>query len=173
MNLEARQCQCTVELPGLSVACDDAPSDIAAGRCSRATTERVIPLHPRATVLTDLRDHAVRLMKRRGRHRLGRGCNGQSRCNSDQSECGHVSLLFKAEASQLNVGRLGRLRCREGIPAPRGPHLRLEGGACRRAMRPLLYANEKAYKELVKIAHLARSVGILCDAGSLMQNHVQ
>ena len=66
MNLEARQCQCMVGLLGFLVACDHAAADIAAGGCSRATTECVIPLHPRATVLTDLRDHAVRLMKRRG-----------------------------------------------------------------------------------------------------------
>ena len=37
-----------------------------AGGCSRAATECIIPAHPRATVLTDLRDHAVRLMKRPG-----------------------------------------------------------------------------------------------------------
>ena len=44
----------------------------------------LIPVHPRATCLADLRDHAVRLMKRRGRHCLGGGCDGQSKCNSDE-----------------------------------------------------------------------------------------
>ena len=63
-------------LLGFLVACDHSAADMAAGGCSRAATECVIPLHPRATVLTDLRDHAVRLMKRRGRHCLGGGCDG-------------------------------------------------------------------------------------------------
>ena len=55
---------------------------MAAGGCSRAATECVIPAHSRATCLTDLRDHAVRLMKRRGRHCLGRRCDGQGKCRT-------------------------------------------------------------------------------------------
>ena len=82
-NSEARQCQCPVGLLGLSVACDHSAADMAAGGCSRTATESVIPLHPSAAVLTDLRDHAVRLMKRRGRHCLGGGCDGQSKSKSE------------------------------------------------------------------------------------------
>src|SRR6476646_12055496 len=83
---------------------------MAAGGCSRAPTECVIPLHSRATCLPDLRDHAVRLMKRRGRHCLGGGCDGQSKCNSDQPECCHVKLLFEAEASGWDA------RCASALP---------------------------------------------------------
>src|SRR6476661_7687031 len=90
MNLEARQCQCMVGLLSCSVACDHSAADMAAGGCSRATTECVIPLHPRATCLTDLRDHAVRLVKRRGRHCLGGGCDCQSKCNSNQPDHCHL-----------------------------------------------------------------------------------
>jgi hypothetical protein len=36
--------------------------------------------------LAGLRDHAVRLMKRRGRHGLGGSCDGQNKSNSDQPE---------------------------------------------------------------------------------------
>ena len=39
-------------------ACDHSAADMPAGGCSRAATECVIPLHPRATLLTDLRDQA-------------------------------------------------------------------------------------------------------------------
>ena len=45
---------------------DHSAADMAAGGCSRTATECVIPLHPRATCLTDFRNHAVRLMERRG-----------------------------------------------------------------------------------------------------------
>jgi hypothetical protein len=65
-----------------SVACDHSPADVAAGGCSYAATIDVV--HTRAACVADLRDHAVRLMKRRGRHSLGGGCDGQSKCNSDQ-----------------------------------------------------------------------------------------
>ena len=90
MNLEARGGQCPVGLLRCSVACDHPAADMAAGGCSRAATECVIPLHPRATCLTDLRDHAVRLMKRHGRHCLSGGCDGQSKCNSDQPDHCHL-----------------------------------------------------------------------------------
>ena len=62
--LEARQGQCPVGLLGFLVARDHSAADIAAGRCGRAATKCIIPLHPRPTVLTDLRDHTVRLVKR-------------------------------------------------------------------------------------------------------------
>jgi hypothetical protein len=45
--------------------------------------------HPTwAASLTDLRDQAVRLMKRRNWHGLCRCCDGQSKANSDQPEHG-------------------------------------------------------------------------------------
>jgi hypothetical protein len=66
------------------VACDHSAADMAAGGCCRAATECVIPLHSRATCLTDLGDHVVCLMKRRGRHCLGGACEGQSKRNSDE-----------------------------------------------------------------------------------------
>ena len=67
MNLEARPCAAPSGFLDFSVAaCDHSAADMPAGGCSRTATECVIPLHPRATVLTDLRDQAVRLMKRRG-----------------------------------------------------------------------------------------------------------
>jgi hypothetical protein len=40
----------------------------------------------RAACFTDLRDHAVRLMKRRGRHGLHGCCQGQGKSNSDQPD---------------------------------------------------------------------------------------
>ena len=57
-----------------SVACDDSSADMAAGGCSYAATIDVV--HTRAACVPDLRDHAVRLMKRRGRHGLCRRCDG-------------------------------------------------------------------------------------------------
>ena len=143
------------------VACDDAPPDIASGGCSGIPTKCHIPAHSRTTVIADLRHHAVCLTKRRGRHCLGRSCNRQSRCNSDQPKYCHVSLLFEAEASQQcwGVGRWMRLRCREGRPAPSGPHLQLEGAPLE-AMCPPLQANGSPYKELVKN----------CSPGPIMRN---
>src|SRR6476620_8218241 len=63
---------------------------MASGGCRRTATKCVIPLHPRATGLTDLRDQAVRLMKRRRRYCLGGGCDGQRKCNSDQPDHCHL-----------------------------------------------------------------------------------
>jgi len=40
----------------------------------------------RAASCANLRDHAVRLMKRRERHRMRRSCGGQGNGNSDQSD---------------------------------------------------------------------------------------
>jgi hypothetical protein len=89
-EVEARQGQCPVGLLSFSVACDHPAADVASGGCSRAATKCVVPLHPRATCLTDLRDHAVRLMKRCGRHCLGGGCDGQRKCDSDQPDHCHL-----------------------------------------------------------------------------------
>ena len=59
MNLEARPCAAPSGFLDFSVAaCDHSAADMPAGGCSRAATECVISLHPRATVLTDLRDQA-------------------------------------------------------------------------------------------------------------------
>lgn len=54
-----------------SVACDNSSADMAAGGCSYAGT--VHHVHTSTTCFTHLRDHAVRLMKRRRRHCLGGG----------------------------------------------------------------------------------------------------
>ena len=74
-----------------SVACDDSSADMAAGGCSYAGT--IHHVHTGTTCFAHLRDHAVRLMKWRGRHCLGGGCDGQSKCNSDQSD--HCHLLYE------------------------------------------------------------------------------
>ena len=72
----------TVGLLSFSVvACDHPAADMAAGRCSYAGTIDIV--HARAACVADLRDHAVWLMKRRGRHGLRGCCDGQSKCNSD------------------------------------------------------------------------------------------
>ena len=42
--------------------------------------------------LAGLRDHAVRLMKRRGRHGLGGSCDGQNKSNSDQPDHCHLHM---------------------------------------------------------------------------------
>jgi hypothetical protein len=51
-------------------------ADVASGGCGGAATECFIPAHARATVVADLNDHAVRLMKRRECYRLRRRCVG-------------------------------------------------------------------------------------------------
>jgi hypothetical protein len=54
--------------------------------------------------LAGLRDHAVRLMKRRGRHGLGGSCDGQNKSNSDQPE--HRFLRCEPEyTKQKETGR--------------------------------------------------------------------
>ena len=77
---------CTVGLRRFLVAGNDSAADVATGGCGRAATERIIPTHTRATVLTDLRDHAVLLVKLWERHGLGRRREGQGKSNSDQSD---------------------------------------------------------------------------------------
>ena len=42
--------------------------------------------------LAGLRGHAVRLMKRRGRHGLGGSCDGQNNSNSDQPDHCHLHM---------------------------------------------------------------------------------
>jgi hypothetical protein len=73
----------------------------------------------------------------------------------------------------LGVGTLDT-PCREGIPAPSGPHLRLDGGTtevrCGRWYK-LRGSPTKNWSKL--LTRRSTAVGILCDAGSLMQNHVQ
>ena len=113
-ELEARQGQCPVGLLGFSVACDHSAADVAAGGCSRATTECLIPAHPRAAVAANLRNHAaVRLMKRHGRHCLGGACDGQSKCNSDEPEHCFLHIIpsrKKEDAQPLHAaGRLKRV----------------------------------------------------------------
>jgi hypothetical protein len=68
-------------------ASDDSAADVASGGCSRAATESLIPTHTRATVVTDLRDHAVLLMKLWEWHGLHRRRHGYGKSsNSDQSD---------------------------------------------------------------------------------------
>ena len=57
---------------------------MAAGGCSGAATECFIPAHPRAAIAANLRDHAVRLMKRRGRHGLSRRCDGKAKAGGGE-----------------------------------------------------------------------------------------
>ena len=79
----------TVGLLSFSVvACDHPAADMAAGRCSYAGTIDIV--HTRAACVADLRDHAVWLMKRRGRHGLRGCCDGQSKCNSDEPNHCHL-----------------------------------------------------------------------------------
>ena len=159
MNLEARQGQCTVGLLGFLVACDHSAADIAAGGCSRAATECVIPLHPRATCLTDLRDHAVRLMKRRGRHCLGGGCDGQSKSNSDEpNHCflrdyPFVERRRPAATRGWTPQRVWRAR-REGKDRrEQTTSSARRGGLPTCDVADCYKLNGKPYKELVKIAH--------------------
>ena len=51
-----------------------APADLAFGGSGHADTINSYPT--RAACFADLRDHAVRLMKRHGRHSLRRCCEG-------------------------------------------------------------------------------------------------
>ncbi len=77
-----------------------------AGGCRGAAIECVIPLHPRATGVTDLRDHAVRLMKRRRRHCLGGGWDGQSKRNSDEPNHCFLQFVPSREKTPSRCGRL-------------------------------------------------------------------
>ena len=60
------------------------PAGLADGGSGHADTINSYPT--RAACIADLRDHAVRLMKRRGRHGLCGCCDGQNKCNSDQPD---------------------------------------------------------------------------------------
>ena len=63
----------------------------------------------------DLRDHAVRLMKRRGRHGLCRRCNGEGKGDTDQQsdDCfllyaaRHPSRAWRIRMPSLTRGRAG------------------------------------------------------------------
>jgi hypothetical protein len=78
----------------------------------------------------------------------------------------------------LGVGTLDT-PCREGIPAPSGPHLRLNGGTLdggttdvrRGRSYKLMGSPAKNWSKL--LTRRSTAVGTLGDAGSLMQNHVQ
>ena len=70
----------------------DAAADVAAGSSGHADTMNSDPT--RATCHTDLREHAVRLMKGRGRHGLRRRCDGEGKgSNSDQPD--HCFLPYE------------------------------------------------------------------------------
>jgi hypothetical protein len=56
-------------------------ADMASGGSCHADTINSYPTHPAS--FADLRDHAVRLMKRRGRHGMRRCCGDQGKGNSD------------------------------------------------------------------------------------------
>jgi hypothetical protein len=86
--LEARSAYARSGFVGfLVVAGDDSAANMAMGGCGRATTESFIPAHTHAAVVTDLRDHAVLLMKLRERHGLHRRRHGYGKSsNSDQSD---------------------------------------------------------------------------------------
>ena len=58
-----------------------APANVATGGGRHAATIDIV--HTRAACLADLRDHAVRLMKRHGRHGLHGCCQGQGKSNSN------------------------------------------------------------------------------------------
>jgi len=66
-----------------------APAGLAAHDSRPAIT--VDHVHTRATCMADLRDRAVRVMKRHGRHGQRWCCNGQGKANSDQPD--HFFLL--------------------------------------------------------------------------------
>ena len=169
-----------VGLLGLSVACDHSAADMAAGGCSRAATECVIPLHPRATCLTDLRDHAVRLMKRRGRHGLGGGCDGQRKRNSDEPNHCFLRIYPFVERRRPTATRgwtPQRVWCARAGREKTGtnrPHLRLDGGRLPTcdvaACISVVGSPTTDWSKL--LTHLSFAVG-LCDAGGLMQNHIQ
>ena len=68
----------------------------------------------------------------------------------------NTPIATSSDVSQSFWGMTGRqkalfARCQEGIPAPSGPHLELDGGYYRCGLQ--LKRNGKPCKELVKIAH--------------------
>jgi hypothetical protein len=73
-------------LLGFLVSSDNSAANVASSGCGRAATECFIPAHARATVVTDLSDHAIRLMERRDGHGLYRCRDGQDKGDSDQPD---------------------------------------------------------------------------------------
>ena len=69
----------------------DLSADMAPGSSGHADT--INPYPTRTARFADLRDHTVRLMKRRRRHCLRRRCDGQSKNNSDYSNHWFLSCL--------------------------------------------------------------------------------
>ena len=67
------------------------PANLALGGSGHADAINSYPT--RTACFTDLRDHAVWLMKWRGRHGLHGRCQGQGKSNSDQSD--HSFLQFE------------------------------------------------------------------------------
>jgi hypothetical protein len=76
-----------------------APAGLAAGGSRPADT--IDHVHTRATCFTDLRDHAVRLLRRHGRHGLRRCCDGHGKNNCDQSD--HWFSLMVGDVSWLSA----------------------------------------------------------------------
>ena len=75
-----------------------APACLAAGGSRSANT--IDHVHTRATCFTDLRDHAVRLMRRHGRH-------GLRRCATATAKTTAINLII-GFLSWLGVGFLSR-----------------------------------------------------------------
>ena len=96
------------------------PGGVPAGSSTNALT--IDHVHTGTACFADLRDHAVRLMKRRGRHGL-RGCYGEGKSKSDEPNHWflHVIPSWRGDAQPLHaVGRQSAfvLRSRrEGKPA--------------------------------------------------------
>src|SRR5262245_42745787 len=68
----------------VGAAPDNFAAHMAAGRCGHASA--VDHVHTRAATFAGLRDHVVRLMKRRRCHGLRGCCDGHGKDNSDQPE---------------------------------------------------------------------------------------
>ena len=60
--------------------------------------------------LGGLRGHAVRLMKRRGRHGLGGSCDGQNKSNSDQPDHCHLHMNLPTHISTARAAQGDRPR---------------------------------------------------------------
>jgi hypothetical protein len=83
------------------------PADMALGGSGYANTINSYPTG--TTCFADLRDHAVRLMKRRGRHGLRRCCDGQ--CKDNAYEPDHSFLRCEPMRSPGPWGGPGLLAC--------------------------------------------------------------
>jgi len=105
---------------GFSAATDDFTADVAARRCSHASA--VNHVHTGAARLAHLREHAVRLMKRRERCGLGRRCDGQGEDNSDQPDhCLLLLIYMKGSFFDLNDPTAYHRRHPRRQPQPRQP----------------------------------------------------